>query len=76
MTSARIHFADEQEFVDGSPNLKSLIIPWAGLLTAIRELMLQGKSALILGYGAIGQYVGKVLSAMNMRVFGYGEIQK
>lgn len=115
-----------REFVVASPRLESLIIPWAGLPTATRELMLefpeiavhnlhynaaptaetalallfaaakfvipydqslrahdwtmryrpnpsmlmQGKTALILGYGAIGQYVGKVLKAMDMRVWG------
>lgn len=114
------------EFVQASQNLKSLIIPWAGLPSATRELMqefpeisvhnlhhnaaptaetalallfaaakfvipyhnalrahdwtpryepnpsmlLHGKTALILGYGAIGQYVGKVLKAMDLRVLG------
>ena len=32
------------------------------------SLMLQGKTALILGYGSIGQHVGKVCKAMGMRV--------
>ena len=34
------------------------------------SMLLQGKTALILGYGAIGQYVGKVLRAMDMLVLG------
>jgi len=34
------------------------------------SMLLNGKTALILGYGAIGQYVGKVLKAMDMRVLG------
>lgn len=111
-------------FVEASPNLKILIVPWAGLPNTTRDLMLEypeisvhnlhhnaapsaetaiallfaaakfivpfdkalrahnwrpryepnpsmllhGKTALILGYGAIGQYVGKVLKAMDMRV--------
>jgi len=115
-----------REFVEASPHLKSLIIPWAGLPTATRQLMLefpqisvhnlhhnasataemslallfaaakfvvpmdralrqndwtpryqpnpsillQGKTALILGYGAIGQHVGRVLQAMGLRVMG------
>ena len=32
------------------------------------SLMLQGKTALLLGYGSIGQHVGKVCQAMGMRV--------
>lgn len=32
------------------------------------SLMLQGKTALILGYGTIGQHVGNVCKAMGMRV--------
>jgi phosphoglycerate dehydrogenase-like enzyme len=116
----------KREFVEASPNLKSLVIPWAGLPTPTRELMLEypqiavhnlhhnaaptaetalallfsaakfvipydkemrahnwapryektrsmllwGKTALILGYGAIGRHVGQVLSAMQMRVLG------
>jgi phosphoglycerate dehydrogenase-like enzyme len=115
-----------REFIESSPYLKSLIIPWAGLPTATRELMLefpkisvhnlhhnapptaemalallfsaakfiipydkalrdhdwtpryqpnpsmllQGKTVLILGYGAIGQFIGKVLKAMGMRIIG------
>jgi phosphoglycerate dehydrogenase-like enzyme len=115
-----------REFVEASPNIKNLVIPWAGLPTTTRELMLEfpeiavhnlhhnaaptaetalallfaaakfvipydqslrahdwtmryqpnpsmllnGKTALILGYGAIGQYAGKVLRAMDMRVLG------
>lgn len=114
------------KFLEASPYLESLIIPWAGLPTATRELMLEfpeisvhnlhhnaaptaetalallfaaakfvipydkslrahnwtmryqpnpsmllnGKTALILGYGAIGLYVGKVLKAMDIRVLG------
>jgi len=115
-----------REFVEASPNLDTLIVPWAGIPNATRELMLDfpeitvhnlhhnaaptaetalallfaaakyvlpydkslrkhdwslryepnsslllsGKTALILGYGAIGQYVGKVLKALEMRVLG------
>ena len=115
-----------REFVAASPNLDTLIIPWAGLPTATRALMLEfpdikvhnlhhnaaptaetalallfaaakfvipydqslrahdwmmryqpnpsmllnGKTALILGYGAIGQYAGRVLEALHMRVLG------
>lgn len=116
----------KREFVEASPHLKSLVIPWAGLPDPTRELMrefpeitvhnlhhnaaptaetalallfaaakfvlpydremrthnwapryektksmlLWGKTALILGYGAIGQHVGQVLGAMQMRVLG------
>jgi len=116
----------KREFVEASPNLKVLVIPWAGLPDPTRELMrefpeitvhnlhhnaapaaetalallfaaakfvipydremrthnwapryertksmlLWGKTALILGYGAIGQHVGQVLSAMQMRILG------
>ncbi len=116
----------KREFVEASPNLKSLIIPWAGLPDPTRDLMLEfpqisvhnlhhnaaptaetalallfaaakfilpydremrlhnwapryeaatsmllgGKTALILGYGAIGQHIGRVLKAMQMRVLG------
>jgi phosphoglycerate dehydrogenase-like enzyme len=34
------------------------------------SLLFNGKTALVLGYGAIGQYTGKVLKAMEMRVLG------
>jgi phosphoglycerate dehydrogenase-like enzyme len=34
------------------------------------SVLLNRKTALILGYGAIGQYVGKVLKSMEMRVLG------
>ena len=113
------------KFITASPNLRHLIIPWAGIPSSTRALMLehpeisvhnlhhnaaptaetalallfaaakfvvpfdkalrthnwspryepnpamllQGKTALILGYGAIGQHVAKVLKAMDMRVF-------
>jgi len=30
-----------REFVEASPNLKSLVIPWAGLSSSTRELMLE-----------------------------------
>ena len=33
-------------------------------------VLLEGKTALILGYGAIGQHVGRVLRAMGTRVLG------
>lgn len=33
-------------------------------------ILLQGKTALVLGYGEIGQHVGRVLRAMNMEVLG------
>jgi phosphoglycerate dehydrogenase-like enzyme len=115
-----------REFVAASPKLEVLIIPWAGLPTITRDLMLEfpriavhnlhhnaaptaetalallfaaakfvlpydqalrkhdwtmryepnpsmllnGKTALVLGYGAIGQYIGKVLQAMEMRILG------
>jgi phosphoglycerate dehydrogenase-like enzyme len=115
-----------REFLEASPHLKVLVIPWAGLPASTRELMLefpqiavhnlhhnaaptaemalallfatakfilpydralrahdwrpryepnpsmllQGKTALILGYGAIGQTVGRVLNALGMRVLG------
>jgi phosphoglycerate dehydrogenase-like enzyme len=115
-----------RKFIEASPNLKILIVPWAGLPNATRELMrkypkisvhnlhhnavptaetalallfsaakfiipydnsfrthnwsprfeknpsmlLQGKTALILGYGAIGKYVARVLKAMDMRILG------
>lgn len=113
-----------REFVEASPNLKTLVIPWAGIPDSTRVMMmdfpeisvhnlhhnaaptaetalallfaaakfivpfdkalraydwrlryepnpsmlLQGKTALILGYGAIGQYLGNILKAMKMRV--------
>jgi phosphoglycerate dehydrogenase-like enzyme len=115
-----------REFLKASPNLKFLVIPWAGLPSSTRELMIEfpeitvhnlhhnaaptaetalallfaaakfiipydralrshdwspryepnpsmllhGKTALILGYGAIGQSVGQVLNALQMRVLG------
>ena len=115
-----------REFVEASPHLKSIIIPWAGLPKSTRELMLEfpqitvhnlhhnagataemalallfaaakfiipmdqsmrqgnwtpryetnpsisleGKTALILGYGSIGGHVGRVLKAMGLRVIG------
>jgi phosphoglycerate dehydrogenase-like enzyme len=34
------------------------------------SMLLNGKTALVLGYGAIGQYVGRVLNCMGMRVIG------
>jgi phosphoglycerate dehydrogenase-like enzyme len=113
-----------REFIVASPNLKILVIPWAGIPDSTRVMMmdfpeisvhnlhhnaaptaetalallfaaakfiipfdkalrvhdwrpryqpnpsmlLQGKTALILGYGAIGQYLGNILRAMKMRV--------
>lgn len=112
------------EEIEASPNLHTLLIPWAGLpestaklmanypdisvhnlhhnaattaetaitllLTAAKQLlpierrfrqhdwrpryapnpavMLNGKTALILGYGSIGQHVGRVCAALGMRV--------
>jgi len=119
-----------REFLEASPNLRSLIIPWAGLPTATRDLLmdfshisthnlhhnavataemalgllfaaakfvvpmdqalrrndwtpryqpnpsiqLQGKTAMILGFGAIGQHAGKVLKAMGLHVIGIRRI--
>lgn len=115
-----------REFIEASSRLESLIIPWAGLSAATRELMLefphinvhnlhhnaiptaemalallfssakflipmdqslrhgdwspryqpnpsvmlQGKTVLILGYGAIGQHLGRVLKSLGLRVLG------
>ena len=112
------------EQLEASPNLRTLLIPWAGLpeataellsgypeikvhnlhhnaattaeaaitllLTAAKRLlpierrfrqhdwrpryapnpavMLDGKTALILGYGSIGQHVGRVCAALGMKV--------
>jgi phosphoglycerate dehydrogenase-like enzyme len=113
-----------REQLEASPNLQALLIPWAGLPTNTRELMvnypdisvhnlhhnaiptaetalmllltaakrilpieqkfrqhdwrprygpnpalmLSGKTVLILGYGKIGQHIGKVCRALGMRV--------
>jgi len=127
--------SDYHILVDGTPtreslevslHLKSIIIPWAGLPKATREIMLEfpqvsvhnlhhnagataemalallfatakfiipmdqtmrqgnwtpryeanpsisleGKTALILGYGSIGQHIGRVLKAMGLRIIG------
>ena len=112
--------------IEASPNLRAVLIPWAGLPAAMRDLMrdfphislhnlhhnfiptgetalmllltaakqilpierkfrqhdwrprylpnpalmLSGKTILILGYGTIGQYVGRVAAAMGMQVIG------
>ena len=125
-----------KKFLDSSPNLHTLIIPWAGLPETTRELLkeypalkvhnlhhnalpaaesaialmlaaarklipidkalrkndwrprydfdhgtieakksdgpilLSGKTALILGYGAIGKQIGRICSAMGLTVYG------
>jgi len=112
--------------MEASPNLRAVLIPWAGLAASTRELvrdypdislhnlhhnfiptgetammllltaakqilpierkfrqhdwrpryqpnpalMLSGKTILVLGYGTIGQYIGRVAAAMGMRVIG------
>jgi len=43
---------------------------WAPRYQPNPSMLLHGKTALILGYGAIGKFVGKVLTAMEMRVLG------
>jgi len=43
---------------------------WTPRYEANPSISLEGKTALILGYGAIGQHVGRVLKAMGMRVIG------
>ena len=114
------------ELLDASPNLKTLLIPFAGLPAITKErmadyphiaihnlhhnapptaemaltllmaaakniipadrefrqndwtsryqpypaVMLRGKTALVLGYGAVGQYLGDILKAMGMTVMG------
>ena len=116
----------QRKHLSASPRLRALIIPWAGLPAATRELMdgfdhiavhnlhynavpsaemvltlflaaakrivpadhslrahdwspryrpnpsilLEGKTALILGYGAIGQRVGRMCRGLGMKVLG------
>jgi phosphoglycerate dehydrogenase-like enzyme len=43
---------------------------WTPRYEANPSISLEGKTALILGYGSIGQHVGRVLKAMGMRVLG------
>jgi phosphoglycerate dehydrogenase-like enzyme len=43
---------------------------WTPRYEANPSISLEGKTALILGYGSIGRHVGRVLNAMGMRVIG------
>jgi phosphoglycerate dehydrogenase-like enzyme len=43
---------------------------WSPRYESNRMLRLEGKTALVLGYGQIGQRVGKVCAALGMRVLG------
>lgn len=43
---------------------------WSGRYGAWSAVMLEGKTALVVGYGAIGQRVGKLCQAFGMRVVG------
>jgi phosphoglycerate dehydrogenase-like enzyme len=43
---------------------------WTGRYLPFPTVTLHDKTALILGYGAIGQHLGKILKVMGMRVLG------
>lgn len=43
---------------------------WTSRYQPYPQLMLHGKTALILGYGAVGSYLGDILKAMGMQVDG------
>ncbi len=43
---------------------------WSPRYDVVPSLLLEGKNALIIGYGRIGKRVGSVLSALAMNVFG------
>jgi phosphoglycerate dehydrogenase-like enzyme len=43
---------------------------WSPRYESNRMLRMEGKTALVLGYGQIGQRVGKVCAALGMRVLG------
>lgn len=43
---------------------------WRPRYAPLPSVLLKGKTALILGYGAVGQHLGTILKAMGMRVMG------
>lgn len=43
---------------------------WTPRYQPYPSVILKGKTALILGYGAIGEYLGTILKAMGMRIIG------
>lgn len=43
---------------------------WTPRYQPYPSVLLQGKTALILGYGAVGEHLGTILKAMGMRVLG------
>lgn len=43
---------------------------WTPRYQPYPSMMLKGKTALILGYGAVGQYLGNILEAMGMHIYG------
>lgn len=127
-----VHGLPKHEQIEAIPDLRALVIPWAGMQSEVRTvmqafphvtvhnlhhnaiptaenaiallfaaakwlvpvdrmfrggdwtaryesypaLMLHGKTALILGYGAIGQHIGTVLRAMGMTVIATRRTQR
>lgn len=43
---------------------------WTPRYAPIPQVLLRGKTALILGYGSVGEHLGVILKAMGMRVLG------